>query len=58
MLSFLGGAFIFLLTLIVMIISMGIIGASIVFVGYVLEKTKEEHNGFFHKIINVIKDMF
>ena len=58
MLSFLGGALIFLLTLIVMIISMVIIGVSIMFVGYVLERTKEEYNGFFHKIINVIKDIF
>lgn len=57
MLSFFGGALIFLLTLIIMIASIGIIACSIIFVGFVLEKTEEKHNGFFHRLVNVFKNI-
>lgn len=57
LLSFFGGTLIFLLTLIVMIISMVIIGITIIFVGYILEKTNEKHNGYFHKLIKAIEDI-
>lgn len=54
MLSFFLGSIVFLLTLIVMTISIGIIGIVIVFVGYILEKAKEKDDGFFHKLLDAI----